>query len=88
MKKRIWLMNHYATDQFFNEGGRHYWFAKYLKRAGYEPVVFSCNVKHNGGGNYFEEDLLWQEKRAPDGFPFVVIRSTPYTGNGLSRVIL
>ena len=86
MKKNVWIMNHYATDQLFNEGGRHYWFAKYLKRAGYEPVVFGCNVKHNGGGNYFQENPLWQVKQAPDGFPFVVIRSTPYAGNGLIRV--
>lgn len=86
MRRNVWIMNHYATGQLLNRGGRHYWFAKYLKRAGYEPVVFSCNVKHNGEGNYFEENPLWQVREAPEGFPFVVIRSTPYTGNGLSRV--
>lgn len=86
MKKNVWLINHYATNHLINQGGRHYWFAKYLKRAGYEPVVFSCNVRHNGGGNYYKENPLWQMKKAPDGFPFIVIRSTPYTGNGLSRV--
>lgn len=86
MKKNIWIMNHYATNQLLDQAGRHYWFAKYLKHAGYEPVVFSCNVKHGTGGHYFGDDALWQVKEAPDGFPFVVIRSTTYQGNGLARV--
>ena len=46
MKKQIWIMNHYAGNTHFDHSGRHYSFAKYLKRAGYEPVVFCCNAKH------------------------------------------
>lgn len=51
-------MNHYATGMFFNEGGRHYWFAKELQQKGYEPVIFSCNVKHgkSGESTYFEDN--------------------------------
>lgn len=29
--KNIWIMNHYATDMFYNKAERHYWFAKELK---------------------------------------------------------
>ena len=81
-------MNHYATDMLINQGGRHYWFAKYLKKQGYEPVVFSCNVRHGkeGKSKFFAEDALWRLHEAPDGFPFVVIRSTFYSGNGLGRI--
>ena len=30
--KKIWIMNHYAGGMFFQKGGRHYYFAKYLKK--------------------------------------------------------
>ena len=46
-KKKIWIMNHYATNMYFNEGGRHYWFAENLIKQGYEPTIFCANVRHN-----------------------------------------
>lgn len=82
---KIWLMNHYSTNQFFDQGGRHYWFAKYLLRAGYKPVVFGCNSKHGSRGTYFDSKSLWQVQQSADGFPFVIVRSSLYTGNGISR---
>jgi len=45
-KKRIWLINHYATNMYFNKGGRHYWFAKNLLENGYVPTVFCANTRH------------------------------------------
>lgn len=85
---RIWMMNHYATKMLVNEGGRHYWFAKHLKKQGYEPIIFSCNVKHGGKESavYFESDKRWTQHESSDDIPFVVIRSSRYTGNGLSRI--
>lgn len=56
MKKRIWMMNHYAGNMFFDQGGRHYFFAKYLKQFGSEPVIFCCNAVHNGTGLFFQDD--------------------------------
>ena len=46
MKKNIWIFNHYATNMYFDNGGRHYWFAKYLKQADYNPVIFCANTLH------------------------------------------
>lgn len=87
MKKNIWIMNHYATGMYFDEGGRHYWFAKELQQKGYKPVIFSCNVKHrkSGEGTYFEDNGLWSRHYA-NNIPFVVIRSTKYIGNGRDRI--
>lgn len=47
MKKRIWIWNHYATDMFFNKGGRHYWFAENLIKKGYETTIFCASTRHN-----------------------------------------
>ena len=88
MKKNVWILNHYATGMFFNKGGRHYWFAKYLKQEGYEPVIFCCNAKHGKLENYFETDQLWTEKIAEIiDVPFVAVRSSLYKGNGKGRVL-
>lgn len=84
----IWILNHYATDMFYNKGGRHYAFAKYLKRAGYDPVIFSCNTKHNSPERFVETDALWTEHLAQEiDVPFVFVKSNVYTGNGIKRIL-
>ncbi len=82
-------MNHYAGGMLFDKGGRHYWFAENLKKAGYEPVVFCCNNKHNPGTvRLIETDKLWEERTAEDiGVPFVFVRARMYQGNGKDRVL-
>lgn len=88
MKKNVWILNHYATGMQFNKGGRHYWFAKYLKREGYEPVIFCCNAKHGDFENYFDTDQLWIENIAEEiQVPFVAVKSSLYKGNGKGRVL-
>ena len=82
-------MNHYATGMLFNKGGRHYSFAKYLKRSGYEPVIFSCNTKNTGDGDRFlEMSGLWQELTAEEiQVPFVIVQARAYKNNGKQRVL-
>lgn len=86
MKKNIWIVNHYAGNMFFSEGGRHYWFAKKLKEFGYHPVVFCCNVKHGKAENYYDENNLWSEHFTKENIPFVFIRSSFYMNNGIKRI--
>ena len=88
MKKKIWIMNHYAGQMYFNKGGRHYWFAKYLKRNGYEPVVFASNAMHGSEEFYYSDKRLFFEKNATEiDVPFVFIKSRTYKGNGIKRVL-
>lgn len=56
-------MNHYAGQMYFNKGGRHYWFAKYLKRNGYEPVVFASNAMYGAEKFYYSDKRLLFEKK-------------------------
>lgn len=89
MKKKIWLMNHYASHMLFDKGGRHYNFAKYLHRAGYEPVVFCGNMKNsNSEEQYFENQELINIKVADEiNTPFVFVKVRPYSGNGKGRIL-
>lgn len=88
MKTNIWIMNHYAGGMLFSHGGRHYNFAKYLRQAGYAPVVFCANAKHGRPEQFLETDALWEERIAEEiDTPFVFVRARTYTGNGKQRVL-
>lgn len=85
MKKKIWIMNHYATNMFFYEGGRHYWFAEHLKKQEYEPIIFCANTRHNRQdeiNTYGEKYLINKEAN----IPFIFIKTSVYKGNGFSRI--
>lgn len=87
MKKKIWILNHHANNMYFDEGGRHYSFAKYLKRAGYEPTIFCSNAVHGAGKKYFDNvDVAREHVAEKIGVPFVFIKGRGYTNNGIKRV--
>lgn len=84
MRKNIWIINHYATDQFVNKSGRHYWFAQHLKARGYAPVVFCANTVHN------TDDVIHVRSKyhlteSVDSIPFVFVKTNAYAGNGPNR---
>lgn len=85
MKKKIWIINHYATNMYFNEGGRHYWFAENLIKQGYEPTIFCANVRHNTNDVIDIEDGIYSTK-AKENIPFLFIKTPEYKGNGSSRI--
>lgn len=88
LKTSIWILNHYASGMYFDRGGRHYNFAKYLRRAGYSPVVFGANSKHGKAERFLETDALWEERIAEEiDTPFVFVKSRTYNGNGKQRVL-
>ena len=90
MRQNIWIINHYAGETVFDKGGRHYWFAKYLRKNGYHPVVFCSNVKHNPGTENWIDmgSALWKEKNADEiDTPYVFVKGRFYVGNGKSRFI-
>ena len=88
MNKNVWIINHYAGNTFFEKGGRHYWFAKYLKKNAYDPVVFACNTKHGVKDQWIETKDLWTEKQADEiGVPYVFVYAPTYEGNGKDRIV-
>lgn len=88
MKKNVWILNHYAAGMHYSSGGRHYWFAKYLKREGYEPVIFCANTKHGIREHYVNTSDLWTVLHDEDiDVPFVLVRSSLYASNGIDRVL-
>lgn len=89
MGKTIWILNHYASHMPFSQGGRHYFFAKYLSRAGFRPVVFCANIMNGRTDERcIETEALWAEKTAGEiSTPFVFVRARRYQGNGKNRIL-
>lgn len=85
MKKNIWIINHYATNMFFDEGGRHYWLGKELTKRGYRVTIFCANIVHKSDTVVKINSGICREKEK-DGLRFVFIKTNDYQGNGLSRV--
>lgn len=84
--KNIWIMNHYATDNFFNEGGRHYWFAENLQKKGYKVTIFCANTRHNSVDSINIEKGIYTE-RVKNRIPFVFVKSKNYISNNHNRVL-
>ncbi len=78
-------MNHYATNMYFNEGGRHYWFAENLIKQGYEPTIFCANVRHNTDDIIDVHDKKYSTD-IKNNIPFVFVKTTKSVGNGIDRV--
>lgn len=88
MKKKVWILNHYAGGMHYDNGGRHYSFAKYLKKDGYSPVVFGANSYHGNGEVFIESINLYCEKENENiGVPFVFVKARPYRNNGKARIL-
>src|SRR5690625_3707733 len=85
MRKNIWIFNRYATDQFINQSGRHYWFAEHLQKRGYNPVVFCANTIHNSNNAIHISKNKYSVK-TNNSIPFVFVKTNRYIGNGINRI--
>jgi glycosyltransferase involved in cell wall biosynthesis len=85
MKKNIWIWNHYATNMYKDQAGRHYWFAENLKKRGYNPTIFCSSTVHNSNENIDTGNQKYTTNEI-DGLPFVFVKTPSYFGNGRQRI--
>lgn len=69
---------------FFDQGGRHHWFAKYLKKEGYNPTIFCANTVHNSDV-VIEFNGLYKKDISED-IKYIFVKTTKTVSNGLDRV--
>lgn len=81
----IWILNHYATNQYFDGTGRHQAFGKYLTRMGHDVKIFCANTVHNSDKIVVVCDNGYVEKLGNDGVKYVFVKTRSYEGNGKSR---
>lgn len=86
MRKNIWILNHYATNMYFEEAGRHYWFAKNLIEEGYKPTIFCSSTNHISDNHINTEGKKFIMKTS-NGIPFVFINNPLYKGCYKQRIV-
>lgn len=83
----VWMINHYALPPDRPGGTRHYTFAKELRKRGHKVVVVASSFDHQ---TRLETRLKPGELfriQEEGGVPFLWLRTLPYQGNGLLRVL-
>lgn len=87
-KPSIWILNHYATNTFFERNGRHYMLSKYLVKAGYRVTVFCASTVHNSDKNVIHASSCEHYiQDTVDGITYVFIKARSYKGNGKARIL-
>lgn len=84
--KKVLIVNHYATPPMYGGLSRHHFFAKYLKKKGYEVKILASSAIHNSTINMIEkkEKLLFKEKEI-DGVDYIYVKTCSYK-NKLKRI--
>jgi len=85
---RIWLINHYALTPEYSGGTRHYDIAQALIRRGHDVTIIASSFHYatfKQMKSYPAQSAYLLEEI--DGIQFVWIKTKPYTGNGLARVL-
>lgn len=82
---KIWLINHYATNQYAAKAGRHFWFARELMKRKYNVTVFCATTFLDNEEEIDNGGKILSVKRA-DGVPFVFVKTVVSRGNGIDRV--
>lgn len=85
-KKTIWIFNHYATNMFYSQIGRHHSYARYLVEGGYNVKIFCASSWHKGGENVISDGQLYT-CNSVDGIEYVFIKARDYVGNGKGRIL-
>ncbi len=86
MKKTVWIWNHYATNMYKDRAGRHYSFANYLLKQGYNPIIFCASTNHFSNENI---EIINKKYRVDtiDGITFVIVKTPDYAGNAKKRLV-
>ncbi|MFL2119844.1 glycosyltransferase family 4 protein [Marinilactibacillus psychrotolerans] len=86
MRQNVWIWNHYATNMFFDQAGRHYWFAENLLKEGYKPTIFCASTNHFSDNHISTKGQKFSTDSVND-IPFVFVNTPEYKGNGKKRIL-
>jgi len=86
LKKKVWILNHYAIPPKIGGITRHFDFAQQLVKRGYDVTIFASSFDHKQRVEMLEKSAKFKIEDY-NGVKFVWIRTTPYKKNDLKRVI-
>ena len=85
--KSILIVNHYATPPMYGGLNRHHFFAKNLKKMGYNVKIIASSAIHNSNVNMINKDekILYKEK-VIDDVDYIYVKTSSYK-NKYQRII-
>lgn len=83
--KNVWIFNQYNMPPEYGHLNRHYNFGKFLKEAGYNPVVFVGSFLHNTDIQMIKNHDHYKVYDNCN-FPYIFIRTCDYSKSKLKRV--
>lgn len=83
---KIWILNHYATNMYFDEAGRHQSLAKYLINMGCDVNIFCANTVHNSDVSVDVGNEEYINCIGVDQVQYTFIKTRPYSNNGKQRI--
>jgi len=86
LKKNIWMFHHYATPPTMNGFSRPYNFGINLNEFGYNVKVFAASYLHFSDVNLINDNELYKTNNESE-IPFIFIRTSSSSGNGIGRVL-
>jgi glycosyltransferase involved in cell wall biosynthesis len=84
---KIWILNHYASAPDKAAGTRHYEFGRLFAGQGHEVTIFASSYSHFTRAEERLSGRRMMRVEWVDGVRFVWLRTVPYTGNGIPRVL-
>lgn len=81
----ILILNHYAGSPYYGMEYRPYYLAQEWIKLGYEVTIVAANNSHIRRVNPEPKGNIWVEN--VDGIRYVWIKSRPYGGNGVARML-
>ena len=85
MGKHIWIVNHYALPPYLSGGTRHFDYAKYLVKEGYNVTIIASSFHYQKledhkvySNNFFVEEEI-------EGINFVWLKTAKYKKNNWKR---
>lgn len=85
--KKVWIINQYNMPPEYGHLNRHYNFAKYLKKFGYDPIVFVGSHLHNTKKQMIEDNdksIIKRYKKSE--FQYFFVKTCNYSNNKIKRV--
>jgi glycosyltransferase involved in cell wall biosynthesis len=84
-RRRVWIVNHYASAPDRPAGTRHYELARQLVRRGHSVTIFAAGFGHESGRETRLTSGALHRSDWFDGVRFVWLRTIPYRGNTWRR---
>lgn len=85
-KRKIWIVNHYASCPDYPNEHRHFDIARELVKQNYEVTIIAASTMHNMGVNLIEDDSPILEK-SYEGVRYLFLKTRSYEGNGVNRIL-